>query len=192
MEMDEVQGGSPAKRPKRANELGATGQRVADNVRQLRSELSLTTEQLAVRVTELGRPMGAATITKIEKRQRRIDADDLVVLALALETRPDALLLPPTIDGEVKLTEGKTATALSAWQWANGRRPLDVPEGDDGTALVAFQMRAQPIGLRAYAVTTPAGMIAAASEKGQNTPPEKLRSLYEALGYPVPDELREG
>jgi hypothetical protein len=28
--------------------------------------------------------MGAATITRIEKRQRRIDADDLVVLALAL------------------------------------------------------------------------------------------------------------
>lgn len=190
--MEETGTGS-ASRPRRANELGPTGNRLADNVMALRKNLPLTTEQLAERVSALGRPMRGNTITKIEKGQRRVDVDDLVALAAALETRPDALLLPLTIvDEMIQLTESKAVSAFTAWQWANGRHPLEVPEGDDGTALNRFQERAQPPGLRSYNVTTPAGMIAAASEKGQNTPPEKLRELYEVFGYPIPAELQEG
>lgn len=138
-------------RPRRANELGPSGTRLAENLKALRSSLPLTTDQLAARVTAYGRPMRANTITKIEKEQRRVDVDDLVALALALETRPDALLLPPTIAmDEVELVEGKTVTAFDAWRWANGARPLDLPEDDDGTAYLSFQLRAQPLGLRAF------------------------------------------
>lgn len=138
-------------RPRRANELGPTGTRLAANLKYLRESLPLTTEQLAVRVSAYGRPMRANTITKIEKEQRRVDVDDLVALALALETRPDALLLPLTIArDELEIVEGKTVTAFAAWRWANGDRPLEVPEGDDGTAHNKFQMRAQPLGLRGY------------------------------------------
>ncbi|WP_432020694.1 helix-turn-helix domain-containing protein [Streptomyces sp. 1222.5] len=138
-------------RSRRANELGPTGSRLMENVKRLRESLPLTTEQLAERVTALGRPMRANTITKIEKGQRRVDVDDLVALADALETRPDALLLPPTVAvDELQLTESKTVTAFAAWRWMNGDRPLGLPEGDDGTAFNRFQERAQPAGLRAY------------------------------------------
>ncbi|MER5822777.1 helix-turn-helix transcriptional regulator [Streptomyces mirabilis] len=143
-------------RPRRANDLGPTGTRVAENVKALRESLPLTTEQLAERVTGYGRPMRANTITKIEKMQRRVDVDDLVALALALETRPTALLLPHTIAiDEFQITEGKTDTAYHAWRWMDGERPLDLPEDDDGTAYNRFQMRAQPVGLRGYKRTDP-------------------------------------
>ncbi|MGW3186348.1 helix-turn-helix domain-containing protein [Streptomyces ardesiacus] len=152
-------------RTRRANDLGPTGARVAENVKALRESLPLTTEQLAERVTAFGRPMRANTITKIEKQQRRVDVDDLMALALALESRPDYLLLPPTVVmEELELVEGMTVTAFYAWRWANGDRPLNLPEGDDGTEFNRFQMRAQPAGLRAWRrsddgeVVTPRGV----------------------------------
>jgi transcriptional regulator with XRE-family HTH domain len=149
-----VEAAEKRERPRRANELGPNGARLAANLKALRESLPLTTEQLAVRVAAYGRPMRANTITKIEKEQRRVDVDDLVALALALETRPDALLLPSTIAmDELELVQGKTVTAFAAWRWANGDQPLDVPEGDDGTAHNRFQMRAQPLGLRGYRQT---------------------------------------
>ncbi|WP_237304912.1 site-specific integrase [Streptomyces qaidamensis] len=90
--------------------------------------MPLTTEQLAERVTAQGRPMRANTITKIEKMQRRVDVDDLVALAVALEARPDALLLPPTIaEDELQLTDGTVVTAYLAWRWMNGGGSPDRP-----------------------------------------------------------------
>jgi hypothetical protein len=90
--------------------------------------LPLTTEQLTVKVTDYGRPMRANTITKIEKGQRRVDVGDPVALALALalETRPDALLLPPTIaDDHLQLTEGRelrcSGTPPTTWPSATAR-----------------------------------------------------------------------
>lgn len=149
---ESAEAAAKVERPRRANELGPTGARLMENLKRLRESLPLTTEQLAERVTTVyGRPMRANTITKIEKGQRRVDVDDLMALALALETRPDALLLPPTIAHDhLQLTEEKTTTAYHAWRWANGDQPLSLPEGDDGTAFNRFQERAQPVGLRAY------------------------------------------
>ncbi|MEU4950023.1 helix-turn-helix domain-containing protein [Streptomyces lavendulae] len=134
-------------RTRRTNEIGPMGAYVAANVKRLRESLPLTTEQLAERTTGYGRPMRGNTITKIEKGQRRVDVDDLTALALALETRPDALLLPGTIVGDIQLAETKTVPAYSAWRWANGTGPLELPDGDDGRAFNAFQTRAQPPGL---------------------------------------------
>ena len=134
-------------RTRRPNEIGPVGGHVAANVKRLRESLPLTTEQLAERTTNYGRPMRGNTITKIEKGQRRVDVDDLAALALALETRPDALLLPSTIVGEIQLAETLTVQAFSAWRWANGSGPLEIPEGDDGRTFNAFQTRAQPPGL---------------------------------------------
>lgn len=134
-------------RPRRANDLGPVGGHVAANVLRLRKSLPMTTEQLAVKVSALGRPMRANTITKIEKEQRRVDVDDLVALSIALETRPDALLLPSTLVGDVQLSTERTVPAVAAWVWANGQVPLDLPKDDDGRAYNAFQTRAQPPGM---------------------------------------------
>jgi transcriptional regulator with XRE-family HTH domain len=129
--------------------------------------------------------MRANTITKIEKGQRRVDIDDAVALAIALDVNVSTLVLPYTTKGVVRLTEATEVGATDAWDWADGRRPLRVPEGDDGSALVDFQRHARPLNRRAWPVATPAGMLAAATEAG-NASPEKLRELREALGYSVP------
>lgn len=177
MEANETGGTS---RPRRANELGPTGSRLAENVKAIRERLPLTTEQLAERVTGLGRPMRANTITKIEKGQRRVDIDDALALAVALQVNLSTLTLPYTTSGSAQLTETTAVPAADAWDWADGKRPLYVPEGDDGSALVDFQRHARPLNRRSWPVTTPAGMLAAASESGSASP-EKLRELREAL-----------
>lgn len=112
-------------RPRRANDLDVTGRTVAANVRRLRRELDLTTKQLADRVTECGRPMLPNAITKIEQMQRRVDADDLSALAVALGVTPNALLLPPGRAGEAYLTGlPKKVTPWLAWAWACGELSL--------------------------------------------------------------------
>ncbi|SFM44014.1 hypothetical protein SAMN04487980_1001306 [Streptomyces sp. cf124] len=40
--------------------------------------------------------------------------------------------------------------ATIVWARAEGRRPLSVPEGDDGTANADFQRDARPLGIRSY------------------------------------------
>lgn len=188
MEANETGGTS---RPRRANELGPTGSRLAENVKMLRERLPLTTEQLAERVTGLGRPVRANTITKIEKGQRRVDIDDAMALAIALEVNLTTLVLPYTTKGTVQLTETTTIDAADAWNWADGRRPLRVPEGDDGSALVDFQRHARPLNRRMWAMGTPAGMMAAASEAG-NASPEQVRELRKVLGLDGPEDSIEG
>lgn len=177
-------------RPRRANELGPTGARLADNVKAIRERLPLTTEQLAERITRLGRPMRANTITKIEKGQRRVDIDDAMALAIALRVNLSTLVLPYSTKGSAQLTETTTVSTVGAWDWADGRCPLHVPEGDDGSALVDFQRHARPLNRRSWPVTTPAGMMAAATEMG-NASPEKLHALREALGHPASEGIQD-
>ncbi|MEU0752000.1 helix-turn-helix domain-containing protein [Streptomyces albogriseolus] len=129
-----------------------------ENLKSLRERAQFTTEQLAAEVTRLGRPMRANTITKIEKGQRRVDVDDLMALSVALGTSPARLLMPPTLHGEVELTGSKTVSAFDAWMWATFRRPLEIPEGDDGTALVEHQVRSLPVGLRQFGQPGEAGI----------------------------------
>lgn len=187
MEANETGGTS---RPRRANELGPAGGRLAENVKAIRERLPLTTEQLAERVTGLGRPMRANTITKIEKGQRRVDIDDAVALAIALRVNLTTLVLPYTTKGTAQLTETTTIGASEAWDWADGKRPLRVPADDDGSALVDFQRHARPLNRRSWPVTTPAGMLAAASET-RSASPEKMRELREALGHSGPEGTQD-
>ncbi|MFE0844904.1 helix-turn-helix domain-containing protein [Streptomyces rochei] len=135
-----------AARTRRANELGPSGGRVAENIKQQREALPLTTEQLAERVTAFGRPMRANTITKIEKKQRRVDVDDLVALALALRTSVNALLLPTHGDGtaSVELAEEVAVSAADAWQWADGDKPHDKAERDEYGDLLLYRLRSRP------------------------------------------------
>ncbi|MDX2705823.1 helix-turn-helix transcriptional regulator [Streptomyces sp. PA03-6a] len=168
-------------RPRRANELGPTGTRLTENLKRVRESVPMTTEQLAERMTSLGRPMRANTITKIEKGQRRVDVDDLVALARALRVSPATLLLPPTIHGKIELTSGDTVTAWSAWLWATSTYPLEVPEGDDGSAFAEHQLRSLPQGFRQFrrgwkpGINTKLGLIAMPDD-------------YEEFSDELPDE----
>lgn len=114
-------------REKRSNDLGPIGKQVAANVRRYRDGSSprLSTQELANRMTSLGRPIAATGITRIEAGQRRVDADDLVALAVALEVSPILLLLPPEESaGDVAVTPTRTTSWVAAWRWATGDQPL--------------------------------------------------------------------
>jgi transcriptional regulator with XRE-family HTH domain len=121
------------------NPLGPVGRQVIDNVRQLREARKLTYTELSGRLTKLGRPIPVLGLSRIEKGRRRVDADDLVALALALRVNPGALLLPRSAatGGEpVALTAATAYPAEEAWWWADGHGQLPVGDGSADDFLV--------------------------------------------------------
>lgn len=108
-----------------------TAERVARNVAALRADRRLTVRGLSERLSELGHPLLPSAITKIEKGGRRVDVEDLVALAIALDVTPARLLLPPQAgEQEVQLTPQAHASARAAWEWACGVSPLSDPWDD--------------------------------------------------------------
>ncbi|MGO9100438.1 MAG: helix-turn-helix domain-containing protein [Mycobacterium sp.] len=71
---------------------GPVGMIVARNVRRLRGDTSYA--ELSRRLDELGRPIPPLGLRHLEAGARRIDVDDLVMLALALDVPPMTLVLP--------------------------------------------------------------------------------------------------
>lgn len=76
-------------------EIGWAGETVLHNLPRFRALRRMTLMDLAERLDELGRPMSVPTLSAVENGKRRIDVDDLVHLALALDVSPAALLMPP-------------------------------------------------------------------------------------------------
>ncbi|MFI6274298.1 helix-turn-helix domain-containing protein [Streptomyces sp. NPDC050988] len=76
----------------RTIEIGEAGGCVAAAVAKHRQRLGWEQRQLAERVTAAGRPMSASVLGKVEAGARRVDVDDLVALAAALEVPPSRLL----------------------------------------------------------------------------------------------------
>ncbi len=112
----------------RAIEISAIGRRVAENLTALREHRRLSQAELSELINRLGRQMASDSISKIEKLGRRVDVDDLVALAVALDTTPNRLLLPGNAAETeiVQLTPEFSVSALDAWKWARGRRPFPV------------------------------------------------------------------
>lgn len=109
----------------RAVDKGPASERVAANVKRLRQSRGLTLDDLAARMAELGRPILKSGLSKIEAGDRRVDVDDLMALAIALETNVNVLLLDPESDHEpTRLTEGHEAEREAAWHWACGELSL--------------------------------------------------------------------
>lgn len=108
--------------------------RTAKNVQQLRKLRGLTVRDLSARLAEVGHPVGPSGVSKIELAQRRIDVEDLLALAAALQVSPNRLLLAPGASETepLALTESVEVSEGSAWRWAVGERPLStaVPEDD--------------------------------------------------------------
>ena len=77
----------------RGNRPGKTAETVAQNVKTFRYVVRrMTQAQLASATRDLGRPIPVSMISKIEHGLRRVDVDDLVTLAEALQVEPFHLL----------------------------------------------------------------------------------------------------
>lgn len=131
------------KNPK--NPLGATGEQVRANVERIRKAQGLTYKELSDRLAANGRPIPTLGLSRIDRGERRIDADDLVALAVVLGVNPNALLFPDVADSTpVEITGAERVnTAYEAWQWADGFEPLRDEDDPD-----EFHVRVRPRGRR--------------------------------------------
>ncbi|SDZ02548.1 Helix-turn-helix [Herbiconiux ginsengi] len=86
----------------------------------------MTQDQLSAELDQIGRPIPKASIGRIESGDRRVDIDDLMALAYALNVSPLSLLLPfpNTPYVAVSLLEnGTEIPAEDAWLWGLGVSP---------------------------------------------------------------------
>lgn len=74
--------------------IGPAGERFAVNLRRQRILRELTLRDLAARLADIERPIQLTALSKIERGQRRVDIDDLMALATALQVSPSVLLEP--------------------------------------------------------------------------------------------------
>lgn len=116
---------------------------MADNIKRLRDGVSYV--ELADRLAQIGRTIPTLGLRKIESYERRVDADDLVALAVALDVSPVTLLMPNTDDR----SEVVEATAVAGhypaddvWDWLRAEHPLKKPY--TGPELLDFIGQATP------------------------------------------------
>jgi transcriptional regulator with XRE-family HTH domain len=118
-------------------DLGSAAKAVAQNVRRIRGERGLSIRAVAARTSEIGHPLPHSALSKIENEQRRVDIEDLLALAIALETSPASLLLAyePDPERSVAIIGTVTAPSRAAWEWAQGTEPLPAPTSTYEEAL---------------------------------------------------------
>jgi len=116
--------------------LGPTGDTARANVTRVRSESGVSFAALSGRMGELGRPMGTLALRRLESGERRVDVDDLLALAVALDVTPLSLLLPPVMGMHVEreVTALGMVPTVNLWRWATSTGPLD-PHADQGARL---------------------------------------------------------
>ncbi|MFE7229870.1 helix-turn-helix domain-containing protein [Streptomyces sp. NPDC057596] len=132
-----------AKGNRRANEIGPTGKRVAENLAAVRKARGWSMPKLREEMAELGRHLPATGVIKTEAAERRVDVDDLVAFAVALNVSPLTLLLPGAWgDGDVWLTDRKRVQSRTAWLWGQGLAPAeDLPAAVEDEPVEAAQQR---------------------------------------------------
>jgi transcriptional regulator with XRE-family HTH domain len=76
-------------------EVGPVGQRLIANVERLRADRRLSLNRLSALLEKAGRPVPPLGLSRMIKGLRRVDVDELTVLAEVLGVTPDVLLAPP-------------------------------------------------------------------------------------------------
>jgi transcriptional regulator with XRE-family HTH domain len=94
------------------------GEMVAANIRAARARSGITQASLARRMTQLGYGWHPQTVGLVERNQRRVLADEVAALALALETLPMTLVSPPPGTGPATTPNG---TIIGAERFASGK-----------------------------------------------------------------------
>lgn len=105
---------------------GPTAHTVAANILTLRTLRGMSQADLSAALAERGHDVPPIGIRRMEKGQRAVTVDDLMVLCLALDVTPAALLVPlPGRDGWEGMTEvtghDGEVSPESVWNWATQR-----------------------------------------------------------------------
>lgn len=89
---------------------------VAQNIRAARQAIGMDLRTMSDGLKAAGRKLSTSGISKLEAGDRRVDVDDLTVIAYLLRTTPAALLTPP--DEQTTLTgvpEGYEPEEIDRW-----------------------------------------------------------------------------
>lgn len=107
--------------------MGPVGSTVAEQVRLHRERVGMSYAELSRQLLKEGRIIPPLGLSRIEAGLRRVDADDLVSLAVALGVSPITLLLPAGVQQEddVPVTATQTAAAKRVWSWLGASYPLE-------------------------------------------------------------------
>lgn len=107
------------------SDLGPTGVNVTHTVRNFRGNLSYA--ELSRRLAEIGRDIPPLGLRRIESGERRVDADDLMALAVALGVSPISLLMPATDTNNDLVQVTGVADDVEArrlWRWLQAEAQL--------------------------------------------------------------------
>jgi hypothetical protein len=160
---------------------------VVANVTDLSQARGLSFRRLSGRLRQLGRPIHSSALHALSQGERRVDADDLVALAVALGVNPNALLFPRGCPPAalVELTPATRQRAWAVWRWAAGEMPLpgELAAAGDGAAEASSQAQAD---FAAHASPRPGGQAAPADHKAVR----EARSLLDRIQamLEVPDD----
>ncbi|WP_416444683.1 hypothetical protein AB3K78_15385 [Leucobacter sp. HNU] len=150
-------------------DLGPTGKTVAVNIARRREALNLSYVALEQRLIKAGQRIPALGLRRIEARARKVDVDELLALAFALECTPTFLLSP--LDPEAPVTAIKDGELI--WEekraWLQGKAKLTP------SSLAHFWERES---LSQDAVISASEYLLRAVESGQRSP--KPKHYYEA------------
>lgn len=122
--------------------------RVGDAMRTRRNELGISAAALASRTDRLGYPITRSTIAKIESgsRANKLDLTELLILALALQTTPAALMFSDAPDGESRISPASPPfPSGDSYEWwcgeTGGAGIWDVEHDGDSIARVSSLRR---------------------------------------------------
>ena len=114
--------------------LGPTGETVRANIIRLRAYRRLGYTDLSERLKDLDQQIPPLGLRRIENGARRVDADDLFALAVALGVSPVTLLIPNADDGGEQVAATgiiEKCDAERLWNWVSRRRADRPRRGDD-------------------------------------------------------------
>jgi transcriptional regulator with XRE-family HTH domain len=125
----------------------AYGLLISRNVVAARARLRLSQSSLAARMKALGYGWYPQTVSAAERGERRLTADEVLGLALALETSVGRLMMPTSDDKQIELPSGHAlmgGTVVSSVRLENDKRvkwdgdtpsfdnpPWPIGEGED-------------------------------------------------------------
>lgn len=146
------------RREDKATVHGPVGARVARNINRRRDELKMSQRELALKVRQLNGAVPEAgsdpdvrstinTISKTEKRNRRVDVDDLTVLAVALKTTPNWLMYheePVSATAPMRIYGLQTLRQEAVLNWANGNKPLNWDGATATEGSFRFRQKQRP------------------------------------------------
>lgn len=102
------------------------------SIRAQRARSNLTQENVATRMNHLGFAWYKQTVGLVERNQRPLLADELVALAMVLETTPDVLYLPPpdvqsVLFGGYSIPAQRLSTVDSSVSWDGDKITVTPP-----------------------------------------------------------------